>query len=126
MRMKTDKFYSPETNPSDHQITADGCAVAFASLPGGTAPYNLGRTLTHELGHWLNLFHTFQGGCSAENDSVEDTPAEQGPTYGCPATPVDTCTGPGFDGLDNTNNFMNYVSIAFGVEESNSANKEKG
>ncbi|CCX05887.1 Similar to Extracellular metalloprotease GLRG_06286; acc. no. E3QJV4 [Pyronema omphalodes CBS 100304] len=99
----------PETNPSDHQITADGCAVAFASLPGGTAPYNLGRTLTHELGHWLNLFHTFQGGCSAENDSVEDTPAEQGPTYGCPATPVDTCTGPGFDGLDNTNNFMNYV-----------------
>ena len=74
------------------------------------APFNLGRTLTHEVGHYLGLFHTFQGGCSdsacyTSGDLICDTNAESGPNFGCGTG--STCGSP-----DPTDNYMDYSDDA--------------
>jgi hypothetical protein len=92
----------------------DGVVMLNGSLPGGDADfgpgavYNQGDTATHEVGHWLNLYHTFQGSCGPLNDLVTDTPKQFAGNniFVCDPS-LDTCRPD--VGRDPVHNFMNYV-----------------
>ncbi len=78
-------------------------SVGGPAAPGTSTPYHLGRTATHEVGHWLNLRHIW-GDANCGNDLVSDTPTQQTSNFGCPTFPHVTCSnGP------NGDMFMNYM-----------------
>jgi PKD repeat protein len=106
--------------------SSEGTILGYAQFPGrgastdgivmihnrvgtiGTANVgDKGRTLTHEIGHWLGLYHTFQGGCF-QGDGVSDTPPVDEPSYGCTASQnPNTCSND--SEVDMVENYMDYA-----------------
>jgi hypothetical protein len=100
--------YLPSIVTKPGQAYLDGVVIDWESMLGTSTTYagryDQGETGTHEVGHWLNLEHTFFGGCNAKGDFVDDTPAQKVPTNGCPEG-KDTCREPGVDPIHN---YMDY------------------
>ena len=92
-------------------VTEDGIVVRhdyFGKI--GTAASSLGRTTTHEIGHWFGLYHTFNGGCGidtcTDGDLVCDTPPAANPNYGCPS--VNSCSNDIPNVNDQIQNYLDY------------------
>ncbi|HEX4934946.1 MAG TPA: M43 family zinc metalloprotease, partial [Gemmatimonadaceae bacterium] len=113
--------------PQSAGTARDGVVILWDSVGRNSPigpPYNLGRTLTHEIGHYLGLYHTFQGGCGqaaapyTSGDMIMDTMREQSPHYGCTAG-ASSCGG----GMNPIENYMNYSDDAcmtkFTAEQAN-------
>jgi hypothetical protein len=100
--------FLPDITTKPGQAYLDGIVFDWETVLGASSTYagryDLGKTVTHETGHWLNLEHTFFGGCNAKGDFVDDTPAQRNPSSGCPIG-NDTCPAPG---LDPIHNYMDY------------------
>lgn len=112
-----DNYLGVATPPGDvYPAEEDGVVVhyrAFGNSGTAATPFNLGRTLTHEVGHFFGLRHIWaddNGGCT-QDDGVDDTPKQANQTYGCPAFPTtDNCqvATPGIMFM----NYMDYVNDA--------------
>lgn len=119
---------SPTTKLNIWSCTIGGGILGYAQFPGGSSatdgvvidpryfgvtsnsgsayPYNLGRTATHEVGHWMNLRHIW-GDATCGNDQVADTPSHNTANYGAPVYPhYSTCTG---TPVEMTMNYMDYT-----------------
>ena len=122
------KYAYPPTSPSNTLniwvCNIGGGILGYAQFPGGpaatdgvvispqyfgntgyvAAPYDGGRTATHEVGHYLNLRHIWGDGRCNQDDFVADTPTSDAPNYGCPSYPTVNCRS-----TDMTMNYMDYV-----------------
>ncbi|PHH90715.1 hypothetical protein CDD83_2869 [Cordyceps sp. RAO-2017] len=110
---------SPKLEWDRDSVTDDGVVIDATTTPGGKFPLrDLGATLTHEVGHWLGMPHTFGFASWNPPEEIRDT-CEQSklqkllglapqkiPSFGCPETPPDTC--PDDDKPDPIDNFMGY------------------
>ncbi|WPO78685.1 zinc metalloprotease [Flavobacterium sp. KACC 22761] len=117
---------SPSTKLNLWSCAIGGGILGYAQFPGGSsatdgvvidsryfglsgsanAPFNLGRTATHEVGHWMNLRHIW-GDATCGSDLVSDTPTHNTANYGVPAYPhYSTCSG---TPVEMTMNYMDYV-----------------
>ena len=120
---------SPTTKLNLWVCTIGGGILGYAQFPGGssatdgvvidskylgttgtaTAPFNKGRTATHEVGHWMNLRHIW-GDTTCGSDLVSDTPTHNTANYGIPASPhYSTCSG---TPIEVTMNYMDYTDDA--------------
>lgn len=93
-------------------LATDGVVLdnnATGNTGSATAPFNKGRTATHEVGHWLNLRHIW-GDATCGNDMVSDTPLHNAANYGCPAAGhLSSCAG---TPVEMTMNYMDYTDDA--------------
>ena len=116
---------TPETHLNIWVCNIGGGILGYAQFPGGnlatdgvvvapqyfgttgfvSAPFDGGRTLTHEVGHYFNLRHIWGDGRCRQDDFVSDTPSSDGPNYGCPSYPTVNCRS-----NDMTMNYMDYVN----------------
>ncbi|MDV7186740.1 zinc metalloprotease [Lutibacter sp. TH_r2] len=90
--------------------STDGVVISpqyFGTTGSATAPFDKGRTATHEVGHWLNLRHIWGDGRCRQDDFVDDTPSSDGANYGCPSYPTVNCKS-----NDMTMNYMDYTDDA--------------
>ena len=125
------KSVYPPVTPSTHLniwvANIGGGILGYAQFPGGSsatdgvvcspqyfgttgfvsAPFNGGRTMTHEVGHYLNLRHIWGDGRCRQDDFVADTPSSDAPNYGCPTYPTANCKS-----NDMTMNYMDYTDDA--------------
>jgi len=121
----------PPVTPSTHLniwvCNIGGGILGYAQFPGGpsstdgvvispqyfgtqgyvAAPFDEGRTGTHEVGHYLNLRHIWGDGRCRQDDFVADTPSSDQPNYGCPSFPTVNCKS-----TDMTMNYMDYTNDA--------------
>ena len=93
----------PGGNPATDGVVND---YRYTGVNGASAPFNLGRTATHEVGHWLNLRHIWGDGNCNVDDFVSDTPTSDAPNYGCTPSHVSCNT------TDMVQNYMDYSDDA--------------
>ena len=99
----------PGGNASNDGVVCD--YAYFGDIGTATYPFNKGRTATHEVGHYLNLYHIW-GDSYCGNDYVSDTPQHEESNYGCPSFPHGSnCSGTGSNG-EMFMNYMDYTNDA--------------
>ncbi len=109
--------------PPGGQSWRDGVVIGynyFGTVGTVSSPFDEGRTATHEIGHWLNLDHTFNGGCAgttssncaSAGDRICDTPPTSSANYFCPSSTQNSCTETPTDMNDMHMNFMDYTNDA--------------
>lgn len=97
----------PGLNANEGPAETDGVVVGYkyfgrGNFPELNATYNLGRTCTHEVGHWLGLRHIWGDGDCTLDDFCSDTPISDGPNYSC--SPHESCGT-----ADMIENYMDYT-----------------